>query len=635
MRTLHLCFLLLLCTRVPAQNATPAETKVPTTIQQATVYLAGAQVQRTGTATLPTGRTTLILDDLTSGLDPESVQVSAEEDEILIISVSHRLNFYELPERDETENSLYDRIDRLEAQRRRLQAEVTIAQEEEAVLKANRDLGGTASGLDAEDLERGVTYQRERIRAIKMTYLALDDSLRANQQARELLQKEIATLGQQRQRPATSEVVVVVESEKAQTANLQLTYLVDSAYWTPEYDVRLDDLSQPLDLRYRARVVQQSGEDWEEVALTLSTGEPRVSAEAPELVTWRLRNGQRPPDYRPVVPRRNGESIEVVSGIVSDENGAPLIGASVEVLNSFVGTVTDFEGHYELELPKGSEALRFSYIGFNSSTVEISSQKIDVVMQESAVLLDEVVVAGYGKEQGLIGRLAGAASNLRQNRRHETAPPPVPTQTERRATTVAFAIELPYTIPSNGKARSVEIKRYAVPAEYRHLSVPKITEDVYLSAIVRDWEQYDLISGDLQLFFEGTYLGTSYLDVSKTADSLQLSLGRDAGVVVTRELDETFRKQSGFFGGKHVDSRGWIIAVRNTKARPIDLTVIDQVPVSAQGNIDVELEVPTTATLDEKMGQVEWTFQLPAGSERKLQFGYRAKYPAGQRVYLE
>jgi uncharacterized protein (TIGR02231 family) len=260
---------------------------------------------------------------------------------------------------------------------------------------------------------------------------------------------------------------------------------------------------------------------------------------------------------------------------------------------------------------------------------------MDFTLQASTELLDEVVVTGYGKEQGLIDRLAGAVGSLRQQRKRETAPPPVPTQTERRATTVAFAIELPYTIPSDGKARSVEIKRYAVPAEYRHLSVPKITEDVYLSAIVRDWEQYDLISGDLQLFFEGTYLGTSYLDVSKTADSLRLSLGRDAGVVVTRELDETFRKQSGFFGGKQVDSRGWIISVRNTKARPINLTVIDQVPISGQGNIDIEVEVPTTATLDAKNGQVEWTFQLPAGSERKLQFGYRARYPAGQRVYLE
>ena len=238
----------------------------------------------------------------------------------------------------------------------------------------------------------------------------------------------------------------------------------------------------------------------------------------------------------------------------------------------------------------------------------------------------KVVVAGYSNSK------KAASINVADQ---SSAPPPVPTQTERRATTLAFRIELPYTIPSDGRPRQVEIKQYAVPASYRHLAVPKITEDVYLSAIIRDWEQYDLISGDLQLFFEGTYLGTAYLDVEKTTDSLQLSLGRDAGVIVTRELDRDFRKGSGLFSGKRVESWGWDIAVRNTKQQPVELTILDQVPVSAQGNVDVDLELPDTARLDQQTGQISWQVTMPPGTERKLSFGYRVKYPTGERIFVE
>ncbi len=181
----------------------------------------------------------------------------------------------------------------------------------------------------------------------------------------------------------------------------------------------------------------------------------------------------------------------------------------------------------------------------------------------------------------------------------------------------------------------MEIKRYAVPATFHHLAVPKREEDVYLSAVVRDWEQYDLVSGDLQLFFEGTYLGTSRLEVEKTADTLLLSLGRDPGVVVTREANKEFRVPGGFLSGKRVDSRGWTITVRNTKAQPIDLTILDQVPVSADGRVEVDLSLPEDALLEEDGGLVKWRLTLPPSGERKLAFGYAVRYPSGQQIYVE
>ncbi len=542
-----------------------------------------------------------------------------------------------MPERSDEEQDIYDRIEGLEDRRRRLETELIIAKEEEQLLKANRDLSGSETGLDAEDLERGVRFHRERITAIQLTYLALSDSLRAIKEDRELLQKQLAELGKDREQPATSEVVIVLEADRELRTELELSYLVADAAWTPSYDVRVADISQPIDLRYRAEVRQQTGEDWTDVQLTLSTGDPTISAEAPELRTWRIRPGQRPPVYTEREIRRPVADIRTVTGKVTDAEGMPLIGASIQVPGSTTGTVTDLDGNYEIALPEGAEELTLSYLGYESKTVDIVGGEMDLSLEEDVSRLDEVVVVGYGVTDGLQGRVAGVNIPDRDyaRRKQQQDRTPVPTQTVRRATTVTFAIELPYTIPSDGKERSVAIQRYSVPADYRHLAVPKRTEDVYLSAVVRDWERFDFISGTVQLFFDGTYLGDAFLDVDKTADSLVFSLGRDPGVVVSREADTDYRKRGGLLGSKRVESMGWTIAVRNTKSVPIDLTVIDQVPVSGDSRIDIDADIPDTADYNEETGKVRWHLTLPPAEERKFAFGYEIKFPDYVQVYIE
>ncbi len=411
-----------------------------------------------------------------------------------------------------------------------------------------------------------------------------------------------------------------------------LSYRVASAGWTPGYDVRVTDINQPIDLRCHANVYQHTGEDWKAVKLVLSTGDPTKSTRAPELKTWRLRPGQLPPAYLPDAQAAAASSIRSVQGKVVDNEGMPLIGSTILVEDTDVGTVTDFDGHFDLDLPDGSEFMRVSYSGLAGKSVRIDSEEMNIVLEPDASSLDEVVVVGYGNSgvvHSLAGRLAGV--NLRGGRRRDREDRqetiPVPTQTQRQATTVNFDIELPYTIPADGTQHRVEIKQYTVPATYHHLAVPKREEDVYLSAVIRDWEQYDLISGDLQLFFEGTYLGTSRLEVEKTADSLLISLGRDPSVVVTRKPNEEFRSPGGFLSGKQVDSRGWTIAVRTTKAQAIDLTIIDQVPVSADGRVEVELTLPGSTVLEEDTGLVTWRYTLPPTSERKVDFSYVVKLP--------
>ncbi|MGB3548625.1 MAG: mucoidy inhibitor MuiA family protein, partial [Saprospiraceae bacterium] len=437
---------------LPAQDA-PAEVPVKSTIKSATVYLEGAQVNRAATTAVPAGRRTLVFTGLTTDLDPASIQLSSSAADLLVLSVTHRLNFGERPEDGPAQKRLETGIKDLDRQVRRLLTRAAIAKEEEEMLKANRQVAGEQTGLDAADLERAVKFQRERITAIRMGYLAIEDSLRLLAERREDLQVELLELGPPTDQRATAEVVVETETDRALTTDLTLSYLVPNAGWSPRYDLRVADISRPVDLRYQALVYQRSGEDWTDVALTLSTGDPSLSGRVPELPVWRLRPGARPPVYVPVAKAAVDFGYRTVRGTVTDkETGEPLIGASILIIGAAIGTITDLNGTYELNLPAEAESLRVSYTGYDSREFEIVGNQIDVAL-ESGAMLEEVVVIGYG-QQGLLGKLKGAVSGINiggnrskksRDQEADAAYAPVPTTVERRATTTAFTIELPYT----------------------------------------------------------------------------------------------------------------------------------------------------------------------------------------------
>ena len=85
-----------------------------------------------------------------------------------------------------------------------------------------------------------------------------------------------------------------------------------------------------------------------------------------------------------------------ITGVVTDENGEPLMGAGVFVEGTTTGTVTGLDGDYELVVPQNAANLVFSFIGLADQTVAIAGRtKIDVQLKPDATFLDEVVVVGY------------------------------------------------------------------------------------------------------------------------------------------------------------------------------------------------------------------------------------------------
>lgn len=97
-----------------------------------------------------------------------------------------------------------------------------------------------------------------------------------------------------------------------------------------------------------------------------------------------------------------------VTGTVIDENGEPLIGATVKVVGESIGAATDIEGNFSVNVPKSAKQLVISYVGYDNLTVDITSDNMTITMKPNSELLDEVVVIGYGvrKKDDLTGSVS-------------------------------------------------------------------------------------------------------------------------------------------------------------------------------------------------------------------------------------
>lgn len=199
------------------------------------------------------------------------------------------------------------------------------------------------------------------------------------------------------------------------------------------------------------------------------------------------------------------------------------------------------------------------------------------------------------------------------------------------ATSVEFDIALPYTIPTGNTPQLVDIKSHEVKAGFQYTAVPKVDQDAFLVGHVTDWDELNLLSGNANIFFEGTFVGESFIDVNNTNDTLALSLGRDKKVVVKRNKLKDFTKKN-FIGSNKKEEYAFEIEVRNTKKESIEILIEDQIPVSQNSQIEVETIDTGGAAYNKDNGKLQWKLNLGAGETKKLLFKYSVKYPKNKTV---
>lgn len=601
------------------------EKELKSTITHVTVFLKGAQITRKAETQLSSGKTLLRLRGISPFIDESSIQVKGEG-AFTVLSVNHKKDFLESMEDSPEVKGLLKKIEELERNIEEEKNLLEILKERESFLIANKNIGGRDESVQAENFRLIYDLYSKNIDQLKKGLLDKQRIIRENEKLLVKLRQQLGEYRNHKEQPK-SEIHILVSSKMQQKGNFYISYMVDGAGWYPSYDIRVDHIDQPVNLIYKANIFQNTGVEWENVLLSFSNASPDKSGNVPVPYPYYLDFVQPLPLLRSMSPDRSYSGI--ANGVVLDEKGETLPGVSIIVSGTTIGTVSDSQGRFSLNVPSGTGLLEFNYLGYQKNIIT-PGQNLRVVLYEDKTALEEAVVTGFGS-----GKKAIFSDNVFSKNLY-TSPSSIPIEVEvgERKTSVEFKIDIPYTIPSESKSTSIDMMTLLLPADFHYQSLPKYDTDAFLIAKVRNWEQYDLLEGEANLYFENTFVGKSVLNTRFVSDTLDISLGRDMGVIVKREKRKDFTSQR-FIGSNKVETRSWEISVRNNKKENISIEISDQVPVSKNKDIQVDIIDLSGGSLDKDKGLVSWTIELEPGKSKSVILSYSVKYPKDKNLLIE
>lgn len=533
---------------------------VQSSISNVTVYLQGAQVYRTAKYSIKAGVTELIIDGICPTIDPKSLQVTANG-KVIIIDSKYTL-FYPEPDTKNSNEALplkvknqirlvEDSLIFLSYDLQELDDELNVLQESKRILANNGAIKGQGKVNDSlQLLQAAMTYYTSKMNEINKKMLKLNREKRNLEFKRSGMTERLTSLKNYRNTNHLNEknkgpihrVVITLSAEAPAMGKVNFSYLVSKAGWVPLYDLKSQAGSDHVNLTYKAQVFQQTGTDWDQVRLAVSTNNPYQNKTKPTLHPWYI-------DY--VTIQQN-----------DIRNGA---------FNLSGVTVT----RAEKELEKDSE-----------QKFRDARTSADFV-----TMVDQIVSA-------------------------------------------EFSIDLPYTILSNNEKHMVLVKSQDLAAHFKHFTIPKIDPSVYLIAQISKLDELQLVPAKANIFFEGTYMGETYIDPTMMEDTLSLSLGKDPNILVKRVLLKKDAKEK-VIGNQRIRTNSFRIEVKSMKTTAIDLIVQDQIPLTQNSDIEIELLGSDKARLDPNNGSLQWEFKLKPKATEELKFAYQVKYNKEQQVVMK
>jgi uncharacterized protein (TIGR02231 family) len=342
-------------------------------------------------------------------------------------------------------------------------------------------------------------------------------------------------------------VVVTLSATEATTGKITFSYVIAQAGWTPLYDIRSDSQTGKISLTYKAQVFQNSGIDWDNVKLNISTNNPYANKTKPELNPWYI-------DYYAYRQKAELEEISI--------RGARNIPQAA------------FNQGYFLDDAKDKN-------------------------------LEEKPALGADQFTTVVHQLIAAE----------------------------FKIDLPYSILSNNEKNLVLIKTSELNTTFKYFAVPKVDPGVYLVAQMTKLDELQLVPANANIFFDGSYIGETYLDPTSMDDTLNLSLGKDPNIVVKRTLLKQKSKDK-IVQDKRERTFSYQIEIQNNKSSVIELIVQDQVPITTNNDINIELLEKAGAREVPGNGTLEWEYKIKPGENKKIEFSYKVKHPKDQQINL-
>jgi len=538
---------LIVFTTLAAMQAKAANVEATSAVDAVTVYPDGASVTRAIAVDLPGGDNTLVIKDFPLTLDPSSLRVEGEAGAKLTIGAidtrpPRAAPPVNLPELDQ-------RIEALKDERANLQGAISAATARRKF--AERFAETSPAGIGEKGEARPIADWRAAFAAVAEEVASADAAIRDAERKQRDIDREIARLESDRaiKPPSKLEVRIDLAAAVATKATLRVTYAVRAARWTPLYDARLDtgakDRKPALELVRRAEITQTTGEDWPNIALSVSTVRSARGGRAPELNSLIV---QYPPPPRPAVP----------AGAV--DNVRP---------------------------PAQSRAVPKAF------DQPAEREKADELQAAAEV-------GGFQVVFRIPGRVSVGASE---------------------------------------GAKSLRVSTASIAPDLAVRSVPVLDPTAFLEASFTQSEDAPLLPGRVAIYRDGVFIGRGHMAAAGKDETVRLGFGTDDKFKIERSVVKRNEGSAGLIlTTSKTDERSFKTVIRNGHDFPIRIAIEDQLPVSENEDIQVEMlpstTPPTATNLRDRRGVLEWAFEAKAGEVRDIAFAWRVRWPKDKGVVM-
>lgn len=539
---------------------------VKSSLTGVTVYMQGAQLQHKANYSIKAGISEVIVEGISPQISASTIQVKATG---AVVILDSKYEFYypqpatntntgELPPKIRAAiKALEDSIRLVNFELRDINDEIEVLVAARKIIISNGAVKGQGKVNDSIQLLKStVDYYTTKVSELNKKISSLD---RQKVKKADLIASLDTRLNDLRnyaeQNNPTPEIkgipriVITLMAKEAATGRIDLTYFASNAGWTPLYDIRSEAASGKISLTYKAQVRQQTGLDWNDVKLSISTNNPYANKTKPELNPWYI-------DYQV----------------------------------------------YRKELDEKAKMRSDAY--FNAPSVNSQMMNMGFAYTQRSSMNDEIAQT-----------------------------PEAFTTVVQQLIAAEFKIDLNYSIASDNQVRMVLVKQSELNTSFRYYAVPKLDPGVYLVAQMTKLDELQLVPAKANIFFDGTYIGETYIDPTTMDDTLNLSLGKDPNIIVKRTLLKDQSKER-IIQDKKERNFAYSIEVRNLKSSEIDLIIQDQVPLTTNPEITIEKSIIGKGTLDEKTGLVEWKLKLKAKENQTFDYEFKVRHPKDKVVQI-
>lgn len=543
-------------------------------INNVKVYMTGAEIERMPSLTLKKGRNKLVFKNISAFADASSIQFNIDG-KYRIISMNTEMDYLNIKKKNTRIQRLSDSVTLLTNQIAVLRDEEDALRAELDILKSNKSIKGKDVNLSVQELKDMADFVRVRTLRIKKDMTKNSSEQSKIRTTKYNVQAQLNELNYS-ETNRSNQIIIIIDTDGELKAKSTLKYVVSNCGWASLYDVIAEDVSGKIQLVYKAKVFNDTGNDWDYVDLTLSTGNPNMSATAPTLPAWFL----------------NYNSYGKIN---------------------LKGTV---RGQRNYAVPKKNDYNEIQQNGY--------------LNMNNRVAVSEVTVDDFEQSPQSLGLLNNEVGNFAR----QTKPTVKYRQLQVSQLASDFKIDRKYTIPADAKPYTVEIANHQLNATFSHIAIPKMDKDAFLLANITGWQDLDLVPGPTKVYFGGNYVGQSEIDTRNVDDTLGLSFGRDPKILVARKVVKEFTTQK-VIGNNRKDTYSYEILVKNNRNTSIELDLYDQVPISNNSEITVSVDEISGANQNEATGELDWKVKLNAGESKKYTITFTIKYPKNKRIKVK